>query len=71
MPLPMPHRSRVQPSHAGPTELSHPGYALRSAAVGACLQYLLVHVLGLLSAQQGLGLLIALYVAHSLATDIT
>ncbi|KAL4459047.1 hypothetical protein ABPG75_013912 [Micractinium tetrahymenae] len=55
----------------GPNELSHPGYALRSAAVGASLQYLCVHVLGLLSAQQGLGLVISLYAAHSLATDIT
>ncbi len=56
---------------AGPNELSHPGYVLRSAAVGACLQYVSVHVLGVLSPQQGLGLVITLYVAHSLATDIT
>ncbi|KAL4431927.1 hypothetical protein ABPG77_000194 [Micractinium sp. CCAP 211/92] len=55
----------------GPNELSHPGYVLRSAAVGACLQYVSVHVLGVLSPQQGLGLVITLYVAHSLATDIT
>ena len=56
---------------AGPNELSHPGYSLRSAAVGALSHYLLVHVLGLLSSQQGLGLVISLYVAHSLASDIT
>lgn len=65
------HRPIVSSPGAGPNELSHPGYALRSAAVGACLQYLSVHVLGVLSAQQGLGLVITLYVAHSLATDLT
>ena len=58
-------------SHAGPNELSHPGYVLRSAATGALLQYLLVHVSGVLTSQQGLGLVISLYVAHSLATDLT
>ncbi|EFN53280.1 hypothetical protein CHLNCDRAFT_136911 [Chlorella variabilis] len=55
----------------GPNELSHPGYVLRSAATGALLQYLLVHVSGVLTSQQGLGLVISLYVAHSLATDLT
>jgi hypothetical protein len=44
---------------------------MRSAAVGALSQYVLVHVLGLLSSQQGLGLVISLYVTHSLACDLT
>jgi hypothetical protein len=30
-----------------------------------------VHVAGLLSSQQGLGLVVSLYVLHSLAADLT
>lgn len=56
---------------AGPSELHQPSYVLRSAALLACLQYGLVHALGLLSVQQGLGLATSLLVAHSLATDLT
>ena len=57
--------------NAGPNELSHPGYTMRSAAFFATLHYVLVHVLGILTIRQGLGLLISLSVAHSLAQDAT
>ncbi|PRW59772.1 trimeric intracellular cation channel type B [Chlorella sorokiniana] len=55
----------------GPSELHQPSYVLRSAALVACLHYGLVHTLGMLSVQQGLGLATSLLVAHSLATDLT
>lgn len=39
--------------------------------LGTLCHYFLVHVTGVLSSQQGLGLVITLYAAHSLATDLT
>lgn len=72
---PRSHSPRAPPvthaSPAGPSELSHPSYSLRSAGTCALLQYLLVHVLGVLSGRQGLGLVIAIHLAHSAASELT
>lgn len=51
------------------TEFAVPGLALRSAALGASLYWLLAHVLRVLSPQEGLALVTLLFVGHGVAVD--
>ena len=56
---------------AGPPEIVQPGFAARSGFVGALLYYLLVTVGGVLTPKEGRALVIVLYVAHGLISDIS
>jgi hypothetical protein len=51
-------------------EVATPTYALRSSLIGAMAHYLLVHVLGAFSSAQGEGLLVLVFLAHTLADDV-
>ena len=51
------------------TEFASPGLALRSAAGGAALHWLLAHVLRAVTPQEGLALVTLLFVGHGLAAD--
>ena len=51
-------------------EVAAPSYALRSALVGSTVHYLLVHVLHALTPAQGEGLLLIVYLSHTLSDDL-
>lgn len=51
-------------------EVASPTYALRSSLIGSMAHYLLVHVLGAFSPAQGEGLLLLVFLAHTLADDV-
>ena len=55
---------------AGPSEFTVPGFALRSGFAGAVLYYLLVLEWHWLSAEEGRGLIVLLYVIHGVISDL-
>ena len=55
---------------AGPSEVSAPGFALRTGFAGACVYYLSVHVLKALKPAEGLALITSAFVVHGLCSDL-
>ena len=57
-------------AYAGPSEFTVPGFALRSGFAGAVLYYVLVLNWHWLSAEEGRGLIVLLYVIHGVISDL-
>ncbi|KAL3159054.1 hypothetical protein ABBQ32_011052 [Trebouxia sp. C0010 RCD-2024] len=54
----------------GPSEVSSPGFASRTAFAGALVYYLSVHALEVLKPAEGLALVTTVFVVHGLCSDL-
>ena len=54
----------------GPAELTAPGFAWRSGALGASVYYLLVHILQQFTPKEGKALVTSVFIAHGLLSDL-
>lgn len=58
------------PKPSGPSEIAQPGFALRTGMFGSLTYWLAVHVFEVLKPREGGALLVTIFVAHGLASDL-
>jgi hypothetical protein len=56
---------------AGPSEISAPGFPLRTGFLGSLIYWGAVYLLGVLKPSEGAALVTTIFIAHAIASDLS